>query len=84
MAATGRKLAEILALANVQVNGSRPWDVQVHDERFYPRMLSEGSLGAGESYVDGWWEVEALDKFFTISAPIFRKRSGAGPRFGLR
>jgi cyclopropane-fatty-acyl-phospholipid synthase len=63
--AAGRKLAEILALGDIQINGPRPWDVHVHDERFYQRVLSYGSLGAGESYMDGWWDVEALDELFT-------------------
>jgi cyclopropane-fatty-acyl-phospholipid synthase len=58
-------VAQILALAGIQVNGGRPWDVKVHDKRVYPRVLSEGILGAGESYTDGWWDAEALDEFFT-------------------
>jgi cyclopropane-fatty-acyl-phospholipid synthase len=63
--AAGQKISQILALAGIEVNGSRPWDIQVRDDRFYKRVLSEGSLGAGESYADGWWEAEALDEFFT-------------------
>ncbi len=27
-------------------------------------MLKEGSLGLGESYMDGWWECDRLDIFF--------------------
>ena len=60
-----RKIAEILAFAGIRVNGPEPWDIQVHDERFFGRALGEGSIGVGESYVDGWWDVEALDEFFT-------------------
>ncbi len=63
--AAGRKFAEIFSKAGILVNGGRPWDLRVHDERFYNRVLSEGNLGAGESYVDGWWDVDALDEFFT-------------------
>ena len=59
-----RKITELLALADIQINGPRPWDIQINDRRFYERVLAEGSLGAGESYMDGWWEVEALDEFF--------------------
>lgn len=62
--AAERKLAELLSLGDIQVNGNRPWDIRVHNHRFYQRVLSEGSLGAGESYMDGWWDVEALDQFF--------------------
>ncbi len=75
LSAAGRKLAGILALADIQINGSLPWDIQVHDERFYRRVLSGGSIGAGESYMDGWWDVEALDEFFTRihRADLYRK-----------
>jgi cyclopropane-fatty-acyl-phospholipid synthase len=59
-----KKIAGILAHAGIAINGNQPWDLQVLDPRFYRRMLLEGSLGAGESYMDGWWEVEALDQFF--------------------
>ena len=60
-----KKLAAILAIADIRVNGNRAWDLQVHDERFFERVLAEGSIGVGESYMDGWWDVEALDEFFT-------------------
>ncbi len=50
--------------AGIALNGSQPWDIQVHDERAYKRWLSETELGLGESYMDGWWDVEALDEFF--------------------
>src|SRR6185437_2665201 len=53
----------LLKLADVEINGSRSWDIQVHDERFYSRVLSQGSLGLGEAYMDGWWSVKALDAF---------------------
>ena len=54
---------ELLAKADIQVGGSRPWDLQVHDERVWSRLLRDGTLGAGEAYVDGWWETPALDQF---------------------
>ena len=55
---------ELLGYANIKVNGNRPWDVQVHNEKFYSRVLSQGSLGLGESYMDSWWDCEKLDEFF--------------------
>ncbi|NBD95319.1 MAG: cyclopropane fatty acyl phospholipid synthase [Gammaproteobacteria bacterium] len=60
-----RQVAELLEAADVQIDGSRPWDLQVRDERLYERVLAEGSVGAGESYMDGWWDVERFDEFFT-------------------
>src|SRR5690349_16850719 len=59
------KIARILAYADIRIDGDRPWDIRVHDPRFFRRVLLHGSLGLGESYMDGWWDVEALDDFFT-------------------
>jgi len=63
--AAARKVAELLDFAGIGINGPRPWDIQIHDERFFERALAEGSIGVGESYMDGWWDVPALDEFFT-------------------
>lgn len=57
------RVQHLLALADIQLNGNRPWDIQVYTEAFYPRVLSHGSLGLGESFVEGWWDVAALDGF---------------------
>ena len=54
----------LLNLAGITLNGNNPWDVQVQDERVYKRWISETELGLGESYMDGWWDCEALDDFF--------------------
>ena len=35
--------------------------MQVHDKRVYTRILRNGSLGFGESYMDGQWDRDALD-----------------------
>ena len=55
---------EMLAPSDVRINGDRPWDLRVHDPRFCDRVLSGGSLALGESYMDGWWDCDALDRFF--------------------
>jgi len=57
-------IQSLLAGAGITLNGNQPGDVQVHDERIYKRWLSETVMGLGESYMDGWWNVEALDEFF--------------------
>jgi cyclopropane-fatty-acyl-phospholipid synthase len=54
-------LTKLLAVADIQIDGPRPWDIQVHDARFFGRVLASGTLGFGESYMDGWWDCEALD-----------------------
>ena len=58
------KIRQLLSLADIKVNGPDPWDLQVHDDRFYQRALSHASVGVGESYIDGWWDVPWLDEFF--------------------
>lgn len=54
----------LLAQTDIQLNGDRPWDIQVHNPEFYQRVLSGGSLALGESYMDGWWDCDAPDQFF--------------------
>ena len=59
------RVEQLLALGDVKLGGVRPWDISVHDERFYPIVLSHGSVGLGESYVDGWWDCGQLDEMFS-------------------
>ena len=54
----------MIAPADILINGHRPWDIQIHNTDFYERVLTGGSLALGESYMDGWWDCEALDQFF--------------------
>lgn len=58
-------MAELLDLADVHVDGDRPWDMRINHPETAERILARGSLGLGESYMDGWWECERLDEFFT-------------------
>ncbi len=60
---------EILDPAAVVLNGGKPWDLRIKDERFYRRVLSDGSLGLGESYMDGWWECDDLAELFRRLIP---------------
>src|SRR5947199_1066596 len=55
-------MTNLLAFADIRVNGARPWDIQVHDQRFFNRVLASGTLSFGESYMDGWWDCDALDE----------------------
>lgn len=73
---SSKKAAEkILNLSDIQIDGKRPWDIQVKDDRLYKRVISHGSLGLGESYMDGWWETKDLVSFFEhiISADLSNK-----------
>ncbi|MEL4013440.1 cyclopropane fatty acyl phospholipid synthase [Dryocola clanedunensis] len=56
---------EMLTRAGITVNGPHPFDIQVKHPDFFKRVLQEGSLGLGESFMDGWWDCERLDAFFS-------------------
>lgn len=56
-------VTQLLAKADVVINGTRPWDIQIHNPKTIPRVVRQRSLGLGESYMDGWWDCEALDEF---------------------
>lgn len=61
----GRRTVErMLGSADIRIDGDRPWDLRLHDPRFFVRVLAHGSLGLGESYMDGCWDCDALDAFF--------------------
>jgi len=60
-----REMGLLLASADIRIGGDRPWDIQVHDDRFYTKVLAQGSLGLSEAYMDGWWDCEQLDEFFS-------------------
>ena len=47
---------KLLTHAGITINGTQPWDIQVHNEKLYQRVIAEGSLGLGESYMEGWWD----------------------------
>ncbi len=70
-----RIIRELLAIADIHVGGNRPWDIHVHNPDFYGRFLSQGTLGLGEAYMDGWWDSERLDETFTkaMSAKLEQK-----------
>src|SRR5262245_27774778 len=57
------RLQALLAECGIDIDGPNAWDIQVHDDGFYARALADGSLGLGESYMDGWWDVRDLDGF---------------------
>ena len=74
-------LSELLRGADVVLGGDRPWDIVVHDPRMARRILAQGSIGAGESYMDGDWDSPQLDEMlsrvmrghFDASLRSFRK-----------
>src|SRR6266568_7352162 len=72
-------VTNIFDAADIRLDGERPWDIAVHDERFYRRVLASGTLGFGESYMDGWWDCAALDQMCCRAI-----RAGLEKRFAFR
>ncbi|HEY0506019.1 MAG TPA: cyclopropane fatty acyl phospholipid synthase [Lysobacter sp.] len=80
MSALRNRMEQLLSLADIRLDGDRPWDPHVSDERFHARVLAQGSLGLGESYMEGWWTVPSLDGFLyrLLKAELDRKVRGWG------
>lgn len=57
-------LLKLLGSIDIQENGGRPWDIQVHEPAVYQRFMREGRLGLGEAYMDGDWDCADLAEFF--------------------
>ncbi len=68
-------LQDLFARAGITLDGDAPWDPRIRNGRFCDRVLANGSLGLGESYVDGWWDCEELETFFyrLLSADLARE-----------
>ena len=56
---------DMLFKAGVAVNGTKPHDLIIHDERLFDLVMSQGSLGLGEAYVQQWWDCHRLDQLMT-------------------
>lgn len=61
----------------MQLDGPAPCDPQVHDERLFARVVVDGTLGLGETYVDGWWDCVRLDE---LVARVIHAGVTAAPR----
>ena len=53
----------LLDLAGIEVGGSKPWDIQIHNDQLFNRVLRDRELGLGEAYQEGWWDAEQVDEF---------------------
>lgn len=58
-------VSKAFAKVDIQIHGSRPWDLKVNDERFYMKLLIKGPLGFGEAFVDDWIECDRFDECLT-------------------
>ncbi len=56
-------MRDVLATADITIDGERPWDLRVKEPRAYERILRDGSIGFGEAFMDGWLDCERMDEF---------------------
>ncbi|NTV01283.1 MAG: cyclopropane fatty acyl phospholipid synthase [Chlorobiaceae bacterium] len=70
-----KSLERLLSDASVTVNGKKPWDIRVHDQRFYRKTMLQGNLGFGEAYMDGWWDCDDIEGliFRILSTQVDRR-----------
>ncbi len=78
-------VTELLESADIKINGQKPYDILVHNEDFYARVLSGGTLAFGESYMDGWWDCDALDQLAVrlLNVHLDKKLKVTNPSFLL-
>lgn len=72
-------LAQRLELAGIRLNGQRACDPQLLEPGVPERVLAQGSLGLGESYLDGHWQARRLDEFFCRLLQAQARLGPAGP-----
>lgn len=79
------KVSTLLGYADIRIDGNRPWDIRVHNEELFKKVIHMGTLGAGEAYMDGWWDCDALDEMFckAIKAHLERGISKTLPAYVL-
>ncbi|WP_414674381.1 cyclopropane fatty acyl phospholipid synthase [Marinobacter sp.] len=54
----------MLAKADIQIGGSRPWDIYFNAPGVPEAAMAHGNLGFGEAYMDNAWDAAELDQFF--------------------
>jgi cyclopropane-fatty-acyl-phospholipid synthase len=59
-----RKAQSLLKNTEITINGSKPWDIQVRDSSMFRDTILKGSLGFGDAYTAGKWDVKSIDQFF--------------------
>ena len=71
--------AELLGEADIRIGGDRPWDISINHPKAAELILARGSLGLGESYMQGWWDCQQLDEFIArlLAARLDERAGGA-------
>ncbi len=60
-----RTIRGLLDKAEIEVNGSKPYDIQIHDDKLYSRVLAHGNLWLWEWYIDKQRDCEQTDEMIS-------------------
>ena len=55
-------ITNLLKEADIEINGPRPWDIAVHDERVFNRVIRYGRSVLAK-HIDGWGDANSIDVF---------------------
>lgn len=79
--------AESSRVFGVDNSGMSTAEIRVEDDRFYRTLALEGSLGAAEAYLNGWWNSEDLVGLFrllAVNSDVMGSMDGGIARLALR
>jgi cyclopropane-fatty-acyl-phospholipid synthase len=70
-----KALEYLLADAGIVTSFDESADIRVHDSSFYQDVLLRGSMGLGDSYVEGKWDSREIDKVIEkiLESGIYQK-----------
>lgn len=54
----------LLEKSGIRINGKNSWDIKIHDYSIFFDVFLKGSIGLGDGYTNGKWDVEHIDVFF--------------------
>lgn len=57
---TRDRITQILAEAGININGAKPHDLQIYDDDVFLSVLTGGSQGIGQAFVDRKWDMDDL------------------------
>jgi cyclopropane-fatty-acyl-phospholipid synthase len=80
-------IERLATVVGFSLNGDKPTDPQIYNERVYNIFLSRNSLALGESFMAKWWDCADLAGFFSLvlNAKLFVKKNVlSDPRLFLR
>jgi len=76
-----RRVVAAFARAGITVGGHLPHDLRVNDPVCLQRVARQGTMGLGESYMDGQWDCDALDELFHRLSLVRHERTKSLGRY---